>query len=55
MNQRGCERNGSKSKKDCHHVWWVTSEIKHWVVVPRREAGSGVASIKDCAMVEGKP
>ena len=48
MNQTGCEGNGSKNKKDYHHVWWATSEIKRLVVAPRREGGSGVVSIADC-------
>ena len=26
--QRECEGNGSKNKKDYHHIWWATSEIK---------------------------
>ena len=28
MNQIGCEGNLSKNKKDYHHIWWATSEIK---------------------------
>ena len=48
MNQRGCEGNGSKNKKDYQHVWWATSEIKRLVVPPRREGGSGVVSLEDC-------
>ena len=48
MKQRGYEENGSKNKKDYHHVWWATSEIKRLVVAPRREGGSGVVSIADC-------
>ena len=48
MNQIGCEGNGSKNKTDYHHVWWATSEIKHWAVVPRSEGGCGAVSIEDC-------
>ena len=48
MNQTGCEGNGSKNKKDYHHVWSATSDIKRLVVAPRREGGSGVVSIADC-------
>ena len=48
MNQRGCEGNGSKNKKDYQHVWWATSGIKRLVVAPRREGGSGVVSLEDC-------
>ena len=52
MKQRGYEENGSKNKKDYHHVWWATSEIKRLAVAPRREGGSGVVSIADCVMEE---
>ena len=48
MKQRGYEENGSKNKKDYHHVWSATSDIKRLVVAPRREGGSGVVSIADC-------
>ena len=48
MKQRGYEENGSKNKKDYHHVWSATSEIKRLVVAPRRGGGSGVANIEDC-------
>ena len=48
MNQIGCEGNLSKNKKDYHHIWWATSEIKRCVIVPRSERGSGIVSIKGC-------
>ena len=48
MKQRGYEENGSKNKKDYHHIWSATSEIKRLVVAPRRGGGSGVVSIADC-------
>ena len=37
-----------KNKKDYHHVWSTTSEIKRLVVAPRRGGGSGVVSLEDC-------
>ena len=48
MKQRGYEENGSKNKKDYHHVWSATSDIKRLVVAPRRGGGNGVANIEDC-------
>ena len=28
MDERVIEGNGLKNKKNYHHVWWATSEIK---------------------------
>ena len=47
--QGGSEENGSKIKKDFHHVWWATSRSNvEWSYLPRNEEGRGLVSIEDC-------
>ena len=50
LNEQGVsEENGSKIKKDFHHVWWATSRSNvEWSYLPRSEEGRGLVSIEDC-------